>query len=51
MRIGDQTGDFVVLVGNHRFLQELPQGHVRQRDPRRDHLLGALGRKPGQAVA
>src|SRR6267154_5167472 len=51
MGVDDQTRDFVVLVGNDGFMQELFQGNVGQRDPRRDHLLGAVGCDPRQAVA
>src|SRR3981189_3601637 len=51
MRIDNQTGDFIVFVGNDGLMQELFQGHVGQRDPRRDHLLRAIGCDPCQAVA
>src|SRR5438093_9083829 len=51
MGVDDQAGDFVVLVGNDGFKQELFQGNVGQRDPRRDHLLRAFGGDPRQAVA
>src|SRR6059058_4322016 len=51
MGVDDQTRDFVVLVGNDGFMQELFQGNVGQRDPRRDHLLRAFGCDPRQAVA
>ena len=51
MAIDDQAGDLVVLVGDDGLLQELLQRNVRQRHPRRDHLLGAIGGDPRQAIA
>src|SRR5882724_12237913 len=51
MRIDNQTGDFIVFVGNDGLMQELFQRHVGQRDPRRDHLRRAIGCDPRQAVA
>ena len=40
--VDDQPRDFIGLVGNQRFLQELRQRHLRQRHLRRDALLGRL---------
>ena len=51
MGIDDQAGHFIVFVGNHGLVQELLQRDIGQRNPRRDHLLGAVGRDPGEAVA
>ena len=51
MAVDDQAGDLIVFVGNDGLLQELLQRNVGQRDPRRDHLLGAVGRHPGEPVA
>ncbi len=50
MGIDDQTGNFVVFVGNDGFLQELRERNVGERNPRRNHLLGAVGSDPGQPV-
>ena len=50
MGIDDQAGDLVVFVGNDRLKQELLQRNVGERDPRGDHLFGALGRDSGQTV-
>jgi hypothetical protein len=49
--VEDEAGDFIVFIGNDDLVQELFQRNVSERDPRRDHLLRALGRDPGQAVA
>ena len=51
MGIDDQAGDLVVFVRNDGLLQELPERNVGQRDPRRNHLRGAVGGDPGQAIA
>jgi hypothetical protein len=51
MVIHDQAGDLVVFISNDGFLQELLQGKVGQRHPRRHHLPGAPGCDPGQPVA
>jgi hypothetical protein len=49
--IGDQTGNFVLFVGNDGFLEELLERNVGECNPRRNHLLGALGGDPSQAVS
>jgi hypothetical protein len=49
--VDDQAGDLVVLVRDHGFTEKLPERQVGQRHPRRDHLLGAVGRDTGEAVA
>src|SRR6478672_7661906 len=51
MGVDDQTRDFVVLIGNDGFVQELLQGNIGQRDPRRDRPLRAVGCNPRQSVA
>ena len=50
MAVDDQAGDFVVLIGNDGRLQKLRERGVRQRHPRRDHLLGTVGGNSGQPV-
>ena len=42
-RVEDQPGDFVLLVGDHRLVEESPQRQVGQRHARRHALLGAVG--------
>ena len=49
--IDDQAGDLIVFVGDDGLLQELLQRNVRQRHPRRDHVLGAIGGDARQAIA
>jgi hypothetical protein len=49
--IDDQTGHFIVFVGNDGLLQELLEGNVGERNPRRNHLLGAVGSDRSEAVA
>ncbi len=51
MAVDDQAGDLVVLEGNDGLLEELAERNVRQRHPRRDHLLGAVGGNSRQPVA
>src|SRR5215213_3959061 len=49
MTIENQPCDLVILVRDHRLVEELLERHVGERHPRRDHLLGAFGsytRKP-----
>src|ERR1700681_3068917 len=50
MGVDDQTGDFVVLVGNDGFMQELFQGNVGQRDSRQA-VARARRRGLGQQIA
>ena len=51
MGIEDQPGDFIVLVGDHGFVQELLQRNVGKRNPCRDHRFGAVGCDPGETIA
>src|SRR5690242_4972253 len=51
MAIEDQPGDLVVLIRDHRLVEELLERHVRERHPRRDHLFRAFGRHSGKTVA
>jgi len=51
MGIDDQTSDLIVFIGNEGLPQERFKWNLRQRHPRRDHLLGAGRSDPGQPVA
>jgi len=51
MAVDDEPGDLVILEGDHGFLEELIERNVRQRHPRRDHLLGTVGGNARQPVA
>jgi hypothetical protein len=51
MGVEDQAGDLVVLVRDDGLVEELPQRHIGECEPRCDHLLGAVGRDPGKPVA
>ncbi len=51
MGVDDQAGNLVVFIGNDGLLQELLKRNVSERNPRRNHFLGAVGGNSGQAVA
>jgi len=50
VRVHDEPGHFVHLVGDELFFEKSGQRNIGQKNLRGRALLGAFGRKPGQSV-